>query len=124
MAGPAGISRLSAGRSISALVNAPNDSAAPVGKLAAPGVKSTNWAFSAPANSEPINWNGAVIAFSNMLPMICQMIGPRRNLGSSSEPITGTFRSMTPFLSFSSAVARRTGSGTASLLSVAAPHSS
>jgi len=56
--------------------------------------------------------------------MICQMMGPMRNFGSSSDPVTGTSRSMTPSLSFSSAVASLIGNGTLSLLSVASPHSS
>ena len=57
--------------------------------------------------------------------MICQTIGPMRNFGSSSVPVTGTSRSITPLTSFSSDVANLSGSGTASLLSaVASPHSS
>jgi hypothetical protein len=52
------------------------------------------------------------------------MIGMMLNFGSSSEPLTGTSRLMTPLRSFSSATASLIGSVTASLLAVFSPNSS
>ena len=46
--------------------------------------------------------------------MICQTIGPMRNFGSSSVPLTGTSRLMAPSTSFSSEVASFIGRVTAS----------
>ncbi len=60
-------------------------------------------------------------ALVKRLPTIFQISGQTRNCGSSSEPVSGMSTSITPFLSFSSAIPRRTGSRVAVGLSTFSP---
>ena len=64
---------------------------------------------SSDANAPVSKLNGAVTALRMMLPMILNTTGAMRNCGSLSEPLIGRFKSITPWLSASSATARRTG---------------
>src|ERR1700723_544174 len=56
-------------------------------QVAAPGLKSTNCKSGPPPNKAPSSAKGAVTAFSRILTKIFQMVGPSRNVGSSSVPL-------------------------------------
>ena len=88
---------------------------------ALPGAKVDELRLLRALEERPRNLKGAVTTLTIRFLMICQTIGPMRNLGSSSDPVTGTSRSITPSLSLSSQVANLTGRVASPLLARGRP---
>ena len=100
----------SCGRSASALATRSSCWRARASSRALPGAKATcDRSSPAPPSARASRVKGAVMALPIRLKMALTMTGPSENWGSLSEPLMGRSRSITPLLSDSSAVARRTG---------------
>ena len=104
------MSSLSPGRSVSALPSVSIRFCASAPIAATPYANGTVESSSPPPNTAASSANGAVIAFVIRLTMTRTMSPPTEKCGSSSEPEIGSWMSITPRESLSSATASSTGS--------------
>ncbi|MNN18271.1 hypothetical protein D3C81_1314770 [compost metagenome] len=115
-------SRRSVGRCCRALASLSRVARAGWSSSLEPAAKGTLSSCSSPPSTSPaISLNGACTARRIRLRRVCQTIGATLNSGLLRSPCTGRAMSMLPWVSLSSATARRTGRSVALGLSTRSP---